>query len=1442
MFVRNIVVGGLLVIGLVACGGGGSGSNAPPPVQQPPPPPPPANRAPEVTILAPITGNSFEDGTTVTFEGSALDPEEGALDGARLVWSMGSSELAMGRSFTTSTLVVGTHTIRLTATDAQGLTSTTSVSIRVSAPAPAPTPRAGETHPYAGKIQRTPVKRDDEVVLIGRSITQDQMILGVVDRPVANYFNNPGDAPTPPRILERRDDAIPVAADAGHLLRSNHEQAAIVRRTSGTASFRLDIVGLEDTGTPIIASTSIAPPLPDGAIEVLVADLDAFDEAGGVRAINGPTDRAPEYHDEVAMAHLEIAGSELRARIHVFSFEDVEAPEELTDPTPAPTSALSVMTTSAMLPGSRLILRLGDSLFGGGDGPHLVVAYLDPAQRVVIDVFRYQHSRANPKERNPRTDSRTLTHTLNYVFPGTLAAQAAAAGGWDLVVVRGGQFGTDEYATFDFVFVLSQAAGEFRQELWRLENDDGQVAPNMVQGGSHAFGNIHNGTVAGQPVTILPNSRLRAVVGRIAITDQDADLRCEAVGLQVLADTNRGPVVQAMTSYITEFQDTEIRFGPVGRWVAWSDPSYAAADTTQISQASLVAGGFVSSRGALIGERGGLFANEIARDCENAETKPLLGPMPSFYVVQPERSLLHAVTLPLGLTDGGGSTVSTSIDPAFESVPILLAADINGDAAYYDSRRCLIQNQFESRECHQIFLGDAELHYVLENIETSNVILQQPPKHIDYLPALGGLVDVSMREDFFAEFSQTDSKSGSINRKTKTDWSIGERIKVGIGSPESKNATFSSSLDLSLDLEHQTVRENFIANENSVSLTQTTGAVDDDVVWAKIQTTDFWRFPAQGGKQEGDDAAGGFAEDAYMDIAIPGEPMTMIGPGALNDNYQPTHQPGNILSYPAIAGSVQDIGELFGMLGSFETTDAQGAKECAPLQTGLDTDVNGCLIKVTNELERVFQVYPTDEFVAGQFRTLSEPIDVAEILQVGGISYRAELEFNETVKRGETVTNTDTLKGEFNAKVEGKGKKLTGSIEAQLRASAAFENSTISENTLGSKTRIALHMPSNIPTQRSYRIRPSFGFTVGGGLQVSYQVGTDGAAASFWQQHYSGPDAALNLPHRIVRVSDGFELNTDFSRNRMKGMFVRDGAGIDPLDPSEKVGRALSAAPRAGEPVQLEARVYNLSVGTPLSDVVVRFTAQEYQNGTLVGQPTELGDATIEFIPYRGQFADVANGHIASAYLIWDTSTFGPDTGQTLKDYLIYVTVDPDDLIRDETHELEDRHDNPLRGPGDVVVDDGIERGQNNRGWSMVRIAPSLAAPAPSGSGHLVSKARVGDAARAPRISMSLKRPAPLSPSAPLTGRVGQPLSVSVNLQAAQLARDYGILQVFDGDPAEGGKLIASQRVQGLPADELSTEVFTWRPVRAGDQVLFARYFGSGAQPILLQIPTRIRR
>lgn len=1457
---RNLLIGGLAAASLLACGGGGS-SSAPPPVQQPPPapvppppPPPPVNSAPAVAINTPLTGNSFTVGGEIVFEGAAVDPEDGALDGALMVWTEGDTQLATGRSFAAGSFTEGMHTVRLTATDSQGLTAMSSVSFRVAPPAAAPTPRKGELNPYAGRLSRKPVKRDDEPVFFGRSDSQNRMIMSVVDRTVSRYGSTADTTAVPPRTLKQVAATYPLAGASGRILKSNYEQAAVALRSTqagGADRFRVDILSLLVADEPTAASVNFEPPIPDGAIDVAVADLDAFEEGSGVRRMTAPADGESEYHAEVALAYAEISAGQLRARVHVYSFEDVIQPDAVDDPVPGPTSSVNAQTSAAILPGSRLVLRSGDTLFTSDVNPHLLVGYLDLDRRINIDVFRYEHTRADPNVRKPRSDARSLSHVLHTVLGNALRPEAAAAGGWDLVVANGPEIGVDQTIA-DFIIVARHANGQYVQEMWQLNNRDGIVSPWMVGSDTNPFGVISNGAPGGFAVSILPDARIRAVVGRIV----DAPpARCEALGVHVMADTNRGPVVQSMKAFVADLDVGPVDFNPVTAtgWVSWHDTALAGADTAQIGRTSIVAGGLVSLRNGLIGERdrppGG--GTEIARQCNDTQAPNLLGRMPSFYVVDPGSSMMHAVTLPLGRVSGVAPSVATAIDAGYESVPVLLAADADGDAGYYNARTCVpAAGGGGQGSCVPIYLGDAEYHYMLENIQTMNVVLQQPPKHVDYLHGLGGMVNVSMQDGFFAEFGQTNSTSGQIRRQTKTDWSVGAGFKLASGPSEPddelkkvKKSPTSSTFELSIDLEHRSVRDDFNSSEVTVSLTQTTGAVDDDVVWSKIQTTDFWRFPVQGGKAENQpNSTSPLTEDAFMEIAIPGEPLTSIGPGSLDDSYQPTHQPGNILTYPTIAGASQDVGSLFDLLGGYVPTAEDGSKECVPFES----DINGCIALINGELARVQTLLQGQVLQAGRFETETNPVDIADVLQVGGITYDASLEFSETVKRGSTVTNTDSIKGEYKVKLEHEGKSRKRELEAKLSASASFESAQISENTLGAQTRIALHVPSSIPASRSYRIRPSFGFTPEGTLKVSYEVGTEGAAATFWQQNYSRPDAALNLPYRIVRNGEAFELNTDFSRNRMKGFMVRDGAGIDPLRPAMSVGRLLSAAPLDGDRVQLEARVYNLSVATPLSGVTVRFSAQEYVNGALAGQPLVLGDAAIDFIAFRGEYSDVPDGHVASAYLVWDTTGFGPASGQSLKTYVIFVTVDPDDHIPNETHELLDRYADPLRGPGGVAVDDQLEKGQNNRGWGMVRVAPSLAAT--TASKRLLSAAKIGSDSNstqrytAPRVSMNLLRKSPLASRAPLPGKLGRTMTVGIELMADELSTDYGILQLFDGDPDSGGRLLATQRVQGVAGDGTTVEDFTWRPRRDGDHVLYARYFGAGGRTQTLQIPARIAR
>jgi probable HAF family extracellular repeat protein len=100
-------------------------------------PTPPPNQPPAVTISAPANGALFTQGTSVTFTGSANDPEDGALSGASLVWTSNrDGQIGTGTSFSTSTLSVGTHAITLTATDSKGAKSAAAIQVVIDPPPP----------------------------------------------------------------------------------------------------------------------------------------------------------------------------------------------------------------------------------------------------------------------------------------------------------------------------------------------------------------------------------------------------------------------------------------------------------------------------------------------------------------------------------------------------------------------------------------------------------------------------------------------------------------------------------------------------------------------------------------------------------------------------------------------------------------------------------------------------------------------------------------------------------------------------------------------------------------------------------------------------------------------------------------------------------------------------------------------------------------------------------------------------------------------------------------------------------------------------------------------------------------------------------------------------------------------------------------------------------
>src|SRR5205085_867262 len=89
---------------------------------------------PQALISAPDNNHLYVGSQTIILSGISFDMEDGMLDGTRLSWSSNlNGLLGTGSSISVNagSLVEGTHTITLTATDSTNRTGTATKTIRV---------------------------------------------------------------------------------------------------------------------------------------------------------------------------------------------------------------------------------------------------------------------------------------------------------------------------------------------------------------------------------------------------------------------------------------------------------------------------------------------------------------------------------------------------------------------------------------------------------------------------------------------------------------------------------------------------------------------------------------------------------------------------------------------------------------------------------------------------------------------------------------------------------------------------------------------------------------------------------------------------------------------------------------------------------------------------------------------------------------------------------------------------------------------------------------------------------------------------------------------------------------------------------------------------------------------------------------------------------------
>jgi hypothetical protein len=90
-----------------------------------------SNKPPVPIIDTPGTGLHIHYGQLINFSGEALDYQDGSVSSANLSWSDQNGALATGAFWSSDNLLVGTHTITLTAMNGAGLSASTSITVVV---------------------------------------------------------------------------------------------------------------------------------------------------------------------------------------------------------------------------------------------------------------------------------------------------------------------------------------------------------------------------------------------------------------------------------------------------------------------------------------------------------------------------------------------------------------------------------------------------------------------------------------------------------------------------------------------------------------------------------------------------------------------------------------------------------------------------------------------------------------------------------------------------------------------------------------------------------------------------------------------------------------------------------------------------------------------------------------------------------------------------------------------------------------------------------------------------------------------------------------------------------------------------------------------------------------------------------------------------------------
>ena len=243
----------------------------------------------------------------------------------------------------------------------------------------------------------------------------------------------------------------------------------------------------------------------------------------------------------------------------------------------------------------------------------------------------------------------------------------------------------------------------------------------------------------------------------------------------------------------------------------------------------------------------------------------------------------------------------------------------------------------------------APLHIVAQRVVGLDCVLQEPPKHADFLPRPPqdggpvdwdgdwGMINVSYDPDFVVAYRDESGKTVQTETKNTSDWSIGGSVKTtaemttSAGGPSSilsGSVTAGAKASVSYDYDEHESNWNGQYESRTTSISMETNR--DDVLYGKLQLLDIWRYRIYG--LTNDDGT-----NAFQDIVIPGSCVNFTGGGLNYDWYQPVHQNHNLLSYPALPAQAQDFPDD---VGPFELPDGSQVTDVMTGRSTYDYDGN----------------------------------------------------------------------------------------------------------------------------------------------------------------------------------------------------------------------------------------------------------------------------------------------------------------------------------------------------------------------------------------------------------------------------------------------------------------------------------------------------------------------